>query len=116
MQMNEHEKAITIFNDLLELNEWNPEAIANRAESYMALKKYGLARTDYKKLQSLTPNDPRTYLRFAQIAKAETANQEELKNYNLFLKYVDPNSIPSEELKQIRNRIKELESSNNETP
>jgi len=60
MQMDEHEKAITIFNDLLELNEWNPEAIANRAESYMALKNYNLARTDYKKLQSLTPNDPRT--------------------------------------------------------
>ena len=116
MQMDEHEKAITIFNDLLELNEWNPEAIANRAESYMALKNYTLARTDYKKLQSLTPNDPRTYLRFAQISKAETANQEELKNYKLFLKYVDPNSIPSEELEQIRNRIRELESSNNETP
>ncbi|MEE2614617.1 MAG: tetratricopeptide repeat protein [Verrucomicrobiota bacterium] len=116
MQMNEHEKAITIFNDLLELNEWNPEAIANRAESYMALKQYSQARTDYQKLQSLTPNDPRMYLRFAQIAKAETSNQEELKNYNLFLKYVDPNSISSDELKQIQNRIKELESSKNETP
>ena len=116
MQMNEHEKAITIFNDLLELNEWNPEAIANRAESYMPLKQYSQARTDYQKLQSLTPNDPRMYLRFAQIAKAETSNQEELKNYNLFLKYVDPNSISSDELKQIQNRIKELESSKNETP
>ena len=116
MQMNEHKKAIAIFNDLLELNEWNPEAIANRAESHMALKQYAQARTDYKKLQSLTPNDPRTYLRFAQIAKAETASKEELKNYNLFLKYVDQNSISSKELKQIRDRIKELESINNETP
>tara|TARA_B100000530_G_C15787600_1_gene420265 strand:- start:169 stop:831 length:663 start_codon:yes stop_codon:yes gene_type:complete len=116
MQMNEHKKAITIFNDLLKLNEWNPEAIANRAESHMALKQYAQARTDYKKLQSLTPNDPRTYLRFAQIAKAETASKEELKNYNLFLKYVDQNSISSKELKQIRDRIKELESINNETP
>ena len=116
MQMNEHKKAITIFNDLLELNEWNPEAIANRAESHMALKQYAQARTDYKKLQSLTPNDPRTYLRFAQIAKEETASKEELKNYNLFLKYVDQNSISSKELKQIRDRIKELESINNETP
>ena len=82
----------------------------------MALKQYAQARTDYKKLQSLTPNDPRTYLRFAQIAKAETASKEELKNYNLFLKYVDQNSISSKELKQIRDRIKELESTHNETP
>ena len=116
MQMNSHEKAINIFNELLELNEWNPEAIANRAESFMAIKDYSKARKDYQKLQSITPNDPRTYLRFAQIAKAEATNLEELKNYNLFLKYVDPNSIPSNELKLIQNRIKELESKNNETP
>ena len=77
---------------------------------------YNNRLTDYKKLQSITPNDPRTYLRFAQIAKSETAGKEELKNYNLFLKYVDQNSISSKELKQIRDRIKELESINNETP
>ena len=82
----------------------------------MAIKDYSKARKDYQKLQSITPNDPRTYLRFAQIAKAEATNPEELKNYTLFLKYVDPNSIPSNELKLIQNRIKELESKNNETP
>ena len=109
MQMSEHNKAIAIFDDLIALNEWNPEVLANRAESYMATKQYSRAKGDYEKLQSLTPNDPRMYLRFAQIAEAEKAPTEELKNYNLFLKYVDQSSISATELEQFQNRVKELQ-------
>ncbi len=116
MKMNEHEKAITIFNDLLEVNEWNDAALLNRAESYLTTKKYNQARADYLKLQSLRPDNPQIYLRFAQIAKAQNEPQEELKNSNLFLKYVDSESIPETELKKIQTRIKELESTQNGTP
>ena len=75
----------------------------------MAIKQYSSAKGAYEKLQSLTPNDPRMYLRFAQIAEAEKAPTEELKNYNLFLKYVDQSSISATELEQFQNRVKELQ-------
>ena len=116
MQMNHYDKAIPIFDDLLARNEWNPEVLANRAESYMATKQYANAKGDYKKLQSLTPNDPRMYLRFAQIAEAENSPSEVLKNYTLFLKYVDKGSIPAAELEQIQKRVTELQGSQGATP
>jgi tetratricopeptide (TPR) repeat protein len=109
MEMSEHDKAIAIFDELIALNEWNPEVLANRAESHMATKQYSNAKSDYEKLQSLTPNDPRMYLRFAQIAEAENVPDEELKNYNLFLKYVDQSSISTTELEQIQNRVEKLQ-------
>ena len=94
----------------------NDAALLNRAESYLTTKKYNQARADYLKLQSLRPDNPQIYLRFAQIAKAQNDPQEELKNSNLFLKYVDSESIPETELKKIQTRIKELESTQNGTP
>ena len=116
MQMNQHENAISIFDELLSRNEWNPEVLANRAESYMASKQYANAKGDYEKLQSLTPNDPRMYLRFAQIAEAENSPSEELKNYTLFLKYVNQESIPAAELEQIQQRVTELQGAQGSTP
>ena len=116
MQMNQHENAISIFDELLSRNEWNPEVLANRAESYVASKQYANAKGDYEKLQSLTPNDPRMYLRFAQIAEAENSPSEELKNYTLFLKYVNQESIPAAELEQIQQRVTELQGAQGSTP
>ena len=116
MQMKEHENAIPIFDDLLALNEWNHEVLANRAESFMATKQYANAKEDYEKLQSLTPNDPRMYLRFAQIAEAQNSAAEELKNYELFLKYLEQDSVPATELEQIQKRVEELRAAQGATP
>ena len=116
MQMKEHENAIPIFDDLLALNEWNHEVLANRAESFMATKQYANAKEDYEKLQSLTPNDPRMYLRFAQIAEAQNSAAEELKNYELFLKYLEQDSVPATELEQIQKRVEELRAAQDTTP
>ena len=116
MQMKEHENAIPIFDDLLALNEWNHEVLANRAESFMATKQYANAKEDYEKLQSLTPNDPRMYLRFAQIAEAQNSTAEELKNYELFLKYLEQDSVPATELEQIQKRVEELRAAQGATP
>ena len=116
MQMKEHENAIPIFDDLLVLNEWNHEVLANRAESFMATKQYANAKEDYEKLQSLTPHDPRMYLRFAQIAEAQNSAAEELKNYELFLKYLEQDSVPATELEQIQKRVEELRAAQGATP
>ena len=74
----------------------------------MALKQYDLAKEGFSTLQSFAPNDPRSYYRLAHIAKAQNQNGEELTSYTLFLKYVDPESVPAEELKRIRTRMKQL--------
>ena len=74
----------------------------------MALKQYDLAKEDFSSLQSFAPNDPRSYYRLAQIAEAQNQNTEEFDNYTLFLKYVDRESVPAEELKRIEIRMKQL--------
>ena len=90
--------------------------LANRAESFMATKQYANAKEEYEKLQSLTPNDPRMYLRFAQIAEAQNSAAEELKNYELFLKYLEQDSVPATELEQIQKRGEELRAVQDATP
>ena len=74
----------------------------------MALKQYDLAKEDFSTLQSFAPNDPRSYYRLARIAEAQKQNDEELTNYTLFLKYVDPDSVPAEELQRVRTRMRQL--------
>ena len=111
MKMGEHGKAVTLFDSLLDENPNHEEILLNRAESHMALKQYDLAKEDFSTLQSFAPNDPRSYYRFAQIAKAQNRTGEELANYSLFLKYVDPESVPAEELQRVRTRVKQLQGS-----
>ena len=82
----------------------------------MAAKQYANAKEDYEKLQSLTPNDPRMYLRFAQIAEAQNSAAEELENYELFLKYLEQDSVPATELEQIQKRVEELRAAQDATP
>jgi Flp pilus assembly protein TadD len=108
MAKSQHEKAVTLLDTLLDDNPNHEEILLNRAESHMALKQYDLAKEDFSTLQSFAPNDPRSYHRLAQIAKEQNQNGEELTNYTLFLKYVDPESVPAEELKRIRTRMKQL--------
>ncbi len=108
MTMGEYNKAIVMFNDLLDDNPNHEEILLNRAESHMALKQYARAKEDFSTLQSFAPNDPRNYYRFAQIAEAQNQPGEELKNYTLFLRYVDPESIPAEELQRVKTRVKQL--------
>ena len=104
----QHGKAVTLLDALLDDNPNHEEILLNRAESHMALKQYDLAKEDFSTLQSFAPNDPRSYYRLAHIAKEQNQNGEELTNYTLFLKYVDPESVPAEELKRIRTRMKQL--------
>ena len=108
MAMSQHGKAVILLDTLLDDNPNHEEILLNRAESHMALKQYDLAKEDFSTLQSFAPNDPRSYHRLAQIAKEQNQNGEELTNYTLFLKYVDPESVPAEELKRIRTRMKQL--------
>ena len=102
MAMSEHGKAVTLLDTLLDDNPNHEEILLNRAESHMALKQYDLAKEDFSTLQSFAPNDPRSYYRLAQIAEAQNQNTEEFDNYTLFLKYVDRESVPAEELKRIK--------------
>ena len=108
MAMSLHGKAVTILDILLDDNSNHEEILLNRAESHMALKQYDLAKEDFSTLQSFAPNDPRSYYRLAQIAEAQNQNTEEFDNYTLFLKYVDRESVPAEELKRIETRMKQL--------
>ena len=108
MAMSEHGKAVTLLDTLLDDNPNHEEILLNRAESHMALKQYDLAKEDFSTLQSFAPNDPRSYYRLAQIAEAQNQNTEEFDNYTLFLKYVDRESVPAEELKRINTRMKQL--------
>ena len=108
MAMNQHGKAVTLLDSLFEDNPNHEEILLNRAESHMALKQYDLAKEDFSSLQSFAPNDPRSYYRLAQIAEAQNQNTEEFDNYTLFLKYVDRESVPAEELKRIEIRMKQL--------
>jgi tetratricopeptide (TPR) repeat protein len=125
MKMDRHGDAIELFNNLLDDNPNHEEILLNRAESHMAvahakrdidaaisLKQYDLAKEDFSTLQSFAPNDPRSYHRLALIAKAQKQNGEELTNYTLFLKYVDPESVPAEELQRVQTRLKQLQGSN----
>ena len=75
----------------------------------MVLKQYAEAKEDFSTLQSFAPNDPRSYYRLAQIAEAQNQIAEELKNYTLFLEYVDPESVPAEELQRVQTRVKQLQ-------
>ena len=109
MAMGEHNKAIAMFNELLDDNPNHAEILLNRAESHMTLKHYSQAKEDFSTLQSYAPNDPRNYYRFAEIAEAKNQPGEELKNYTLFLQYVDPESVPAEELQRVKTRIKQLQ-------
>ena len=109
MKMEQHVEAIDLFNDLLDDNPNHEEILLNRAESHMVLKQYAEAKEDFSTLQSFAPNDPRNYYRFAQIAEAQNQIAEELKNYTLFLEYVDPESVPAEELQRVQTRVKQLQ-------
>jgi len=109
MKMEQHGEAIDLFNDLLDDNPNHEEILLNRAESHMVLKQYAEAKEDFSTLQSFAPNDPRSYYRLAQIAEAQNQIAEELKNYTLFLEYVDPESVPAEELQRVQTRVKQLQ-------
>jgi len=111
MAMSEHGKAVTLLDTLLDDNPNHEEILLNRAESHMALNQYDLAKEDFSTLQSFAPNDPRSYHRLALIAKEQNQNGEELTNYTLFLKYVDPESVPAEELQRVQTRVKQLQGS-----
>ena len=111
MAMGQHGKAVTLLDTLLDDNPNHEEILLNRAESHMALKQYDLAKEDFSTLQSFAPNDPRSYYRLAHIAKEQSQNGEELTNYTLFLKYVDPESVPAEELQRVQTRVKQLQGS-----
>jgi len=108
MAMGQHKEAINLLDSLLNDNPNHEEILLNRAESHMALKQYDLAKEDFSTLQSFAPNDPRSYYRLARIAEAQKQNDEELTNYTLFLKYVDPDSVPAEELQRVRTRMRQL--------
>lgn len=111
MAMDQHGKAVTLLDALLDDNPNHEEILLNRAESHMALKQYDLAKEDFSTLQSFAPNDPRSYYRLAQIANKQDQNGEELTNYTLFKKYVDPESVPAEELQRVQTRLKQLQGS-----
>ncbi|MBT7733812.1 MAG: tetratricopeptide repeat protein [Verrucomicrobia bacterium] len=111
MAMSQHGKAVTLLDTLLDDNPNHEEILLNRAESHMALNQYDLAKEDFSTLQSFAPNDPRSYHRLALIAKEQNQNGKELTNYTLFLKYVDPESVPAEELQRIQTRVKQLQGS-----
>ncbi len=111
MAMSQHGKAVTLLDTLLDDNPNHEEILLNRAESHMALNQYDLAKEDFSTLQSFAPNDPRSYHRLALIAKEQNQNGKELTNYTLFLKYVDPESVPAKELQRIQTRVKQLQGS-----
>ena len=110
-RMAKHENAISILTKLIDNSTYNREALAHRATSYMATKQYDNAKADYEKLLAFYPDAIGIYSNLAQIAEAKNQSAEALKNYNLYLKYADPTSIPTEELQRVQTRVKQLQGS-----
>ncbi|MBC8245054.1 MAG: DUF2723 domain-containing protein [Verrucomicrobia bacterium] len=108
-RMDRHEDAILLLSELLENGAYNRELLAHRATSYMATKQYDNAREDYEKLREFHPDAIGIYLHLAEIAEAKSQSAEALKNYELYLKYADPESAPAEELQRVQTRVKQLQ-------
>ena len=111
-RMAKHEDAISIFTELIDDGIQVRDVYSHRANSYMAIKQYNDAKADYEKLQAIYPDAPGIYLNFAQIAEANNQPREALKNYVIYLKYVNPESVPAEELQRVQTRLKQLQGSN----
>jgi tetratricopeptide (TPR) repeat protein len=114
--MAKHEDAISIFTELIENGIQVRDVYSHRANSYMATKQYDDAKADYEKLQAFYPDAPGIYLNLAQIAEAKSHSAEALKNYELYLKYADPESIPVEEMQPVQTRVKQLKQLQGDTP
>jgi hypothetical protein len=108
-RMKRHKDAISLLSELLENGTYNREVLAHRATSYMATKQHDNAREDYQKLREFHPDAIGIYLNLAQIAEAKGQAFEALKNYELYLKYADPESAPAEELQHVQTRVKQLQ-------
>ena len=108
-RMESHEDAISLLTELLENGTYNRELLAHRATSYMATNQHDNAREDYEKLREFHPDAIGIYLNLAEIAEAKSQSAEALKNYELYLKYADPESAPAEDLQRVQTRVKQLQ-------
>ena len=108
-RMNNHDDAISLLSELLENGAYNREVLAHRATSYMATNQHDNAREDYEKLREFHPDAIGIYLNLAEIAEAKSQSAEALKNYELYLKYADPESAPAEDLQRVQTRVKQLQ-------
>lgn len=72
----DHEKAVQLYSEAIELDNLNHVLYANRAAAYLALKKWEDARTDAKKCIALDATFVKAYLRLA-MAEKELKNPEE---------------------------------------
>ncbi|MBS33278.1 MAG: hypothetical protein CMO68_02600, partial [Verrucomicrobiales bacterium] len=108
-RMDRHQDAISLLSELLENGAYNREVLAHRATSYMATNQHDNAREDYEKLREFHPDAIGIYLNLAEIAEAKSQSAEALKNYELYLKYADPESSPAEDLQRVQTRVKQLQ-------
>ena len=108
-RMDRHQDAISLLSELLENGAYNREVLAHRATSYMATNQHDNAREDYEKLREFHPDAIGIYLNLAEIAEAKSQSAEALKNYELYLKYADPESAPVEDLQRVQTRVKQLQ-------
>ena len=108
-RMNNHDDAISLLSELLENGAYNREVLAHRATSYMATNQHDNAREDYEKLREFHPDAIGIYLNLAEIAEAKSQSAEALKNYELYLKYADPESAPAEDLQRVQTRVRQLQ-------
>ncbi|GBG29827.1 Small glutamine-rich tetratricopeptide repeat-containing protein 2 [Hondaea fermentalgiana] len=72
----DHEKAVKLYTEAIELDELNHVLYANRAAAYLALKQWEDARTDAKKCLAMDASFVKAYLRLA-TAEKELNNHEE---------------------------------------
>jgi len=108
-RMDRHKDAISILSELVEIGEYNREVLAHRATSFMATKQHDNAKEDYEKLREFHPDAIGIYLNLAKIAEAKDQSLEALKNYELYLKYADPESARAENLQHVKTRVKQLQ-------
>jgi tetratricopeptide (TPR) repeat protein len=78
--------ALEIFDTFVERNPRYAEAYLNRGRSYALLEQYDLALADYKRANSLRPNDERIVFYFGRLYQRQSEWEQVLAYYQVSLR------------------------------
>jgi len=104
MQVNAFAEAIQTLNHALDLQSSNHTAKFYRAISYLRSDQLDAAQSDYEELQRLYPGMYQIYYGLGEIAYRRKNTNAAIGYYEAYL----TNSVPVEEGKFVRQRVKEL--------
>ncbi len=84
-------------------------ALLFRAQAFTSSEKLDQAQGDYETIQKAYPTEPGIYQALGEIAVKRKDTNSALRNFQLYLANVNTNMVPPEELKRVRDRMKELQ-------